>query len=302
MPTITDFKVPPGTPFSTPGSESLPVAGDTTTPEQSPRATVLVVHGYTGHKDRNIVPVAATFATELGCVTHRYTLAHAGIDPNADRITRHAEFTRDRLDYAVEDTRAVIRLIESGDLPGSDLPLIVIGHSRGAAQAIRIAATAHRENWRTKPAGIVCLAPPSDHTRFPEREQRELAEHGFVERACERADGGTVKLGPTWFAHHFDEAGNRSPVNVLAGDIADCNTPALIIHGTADDAVGLEHADTLEELFKARAQRPAAFHRIDDADHNFSAKGTTQNRLVHNPDMTAQIKHHLQRFLDEHLR
>ena len=69
------------------GAEGLPVHGNTHAPESTPRAHVLLIHGYTGCKDRNIVP-ALTNGLRGSCVVHRCTLSHAGIEKDGDRITR----------------------------------------------------------------------------------------------------------------------------------------------------------------------------------------------------------------------
>jgi dienelactone hydrolase len=57
------------------GAEDLPIHGNTHTPVgASPRAVAIVVHGWTGNKDRNINPAIARFlADEANIIAHRIT-------------------------------------------------------------------------------------------------------------------------------------------------------------------------------------------------------------------------------------
>jgi predicted alpha/beta-hydrolase family hydrolase len=287
--------------FATPGAQGKPLHGTTSAPDEPPHAAAVAIHGYTGHRDRNIMPVAAAILRREGIVTHRITLAHAGIREGEDRITLHDDFTRDTLDHATEDVCATLNLIEQGVVTGEELPLVLLGHSRGGSQAIRIAATAHREDWPIKPAAVIALAPPAAHTRFPEHEQRELAQKGFVERQCARAEGGSVRLGPSWFAHRFDDAGNLSPVDVFANDCRDLRCPLLVVHAANDDAVGPEHAEKIRDIFAKH--NPDRFHHatIDNADHNFSAKGTLAEGIETDPETIAALERQIADFLARHI-
>lgn len=263
----------PGEEFALYGAEGLPVYGTTVMPEGEAVGVAVVVHGWTGHRDRNVVPVAAMLAREAGLIAHRITLGHAGVADGEDEITHLDEFAKDRVDFAMEDVKGVLGLMDKGTIPGAGLPLVLIGHSRGGSQVIRMASFAARESWVMQPAGLIALAPPSAHTRFPEFEQEELATTGYVERDVARAAGGKVRMSPTWFAHRFDEAGNFSPTDVFAEDCAGVACPALVVHAGDDDAVGPEHAERIRLLFSRHEEGLFTAATVDGADHNFSARG-----------------------------
>jgi len=293
-----DTRTIAGAEFSTPGAAGKPVCGTTSVPQTQPRGVAILLHGWTGHRDRNIIPVAAKLLTDAGLITHRINLSHCGIPNGHDAISEHSDFQNDRLDNATDDVKAVIKLIERGNIPGTDLPLVLAGHSRGASQAIRIAATAEREAWNTAPAAVIALAPPAAHTRFPDHEQRELAETGYVERPVARATGGIVRMGPSWFAHRFDEAGNLSGRDVFAEDCQDLTRPLLLLHAENDDAVGPEHPTRFKQLFKDTPTDRITHHIIQNADHNFSAKGLTWDTINANPNTIHTLEQHFRRFLD----
>ena len=296
-----DTRTLAGPEFSTPGAAGKAVCGTSSVPETQPRAVAILIHGWTGHRDRNIVPVAAKLLTDAGLITHRINLSHCGIPNGHDTISEHNDFKNDRLDNATTDVNAVINLINQGNIPGKGLPLILAGHSRGASQAIRIAATAERETWDTVPAAVIALAPPAAHTRFPEHEQTELAENGYVQRPVARATGGAVRMGPSWFAHRFDEAGNLSGRDVFAEDCRDLTRPLLLIHAENDDAVGPEHPARFKELLKDASPQRLAHHIIPNTDHNFSARGITWETIEADLHTIHTLDQHIRHFLDHHL-
>ena len=74
--------------WTLPGSGSFPIVGTTHTPspiQGGPHALAVVVHGFTGTKDRNIVPAVAAGLAERGVLVHRFTMSHAGVEKDAGR-------------------------------------------------------------------------------------------------------------------------------------------------------------------------------------------------------------------------
>ena len=251
------------------GSEGLPIHGNTRAPDAvEPMANVLVIHGWTGCKDRNIVP-AVTRALEGACVVHRFTMSHAGIGKDSDEITRPEEFERDSLEFCVRDIARVAERATSAGAPGADTPLVLIGHSRAGATIVRCAAEEVRENWPVEPKGLVSLAGTATYTRFDEAMRAELEEKGYVEKECTRAPGGVVRMGTPWYRHHLDEPGR----DIFEEDARVVRAPLLIVHGEADDAVPPDHADTVRGYLEAGVCPSVEVLYVPDADHNFNAGG-----------------------------
>jgi len=292
--------LPNQTHFQLTGAEGRRLVGSTTTPNAgtaSARALALVVHGWTGNKDRNIVPAAGNLLHDLDCVVHRITLAHAGVEPHGDRIVDADAFERDRLDNATTDVRAAADAIRTGALEGGHLPWILVGHSRGGAQVLRIAATAARESWPLKPAAVVALAPVSRHGHLHPKEREAFDRDGFVERPCARAPAGKVRMGTSWFQHWIDEPDRDH----FAQDVADLACPTLVVHGEADTSVGLDHADRIQSLAQQHDKADWTFARIPHADHNFGAKGFLGERLDYDPSLLDALRGAVADFLDRAL-
>ncbi len=251
------------------GAEALPIHANTHIPDAPTRAVALIVHGWTGCKDRNIVPVLAAHAASIGLIAHRFTFGHAGIEKDADHITRHDEFARDSLAFQFEDLRRVIDAIDNRTIPGRALPLILIGHSRGGSTVLGAAARAHREHWPITPAAVIAVAAPNAYTRFTEDKRAELAAKGFVEHQLARSDRGSIRMSRTWYAHHLDNPGR----DLFAEDLADARGNILLIHGDADDAVPPSSADHILQALRANPRAHAELVRIPGGDHNLGAVG-----------------------------
>jgi pimeloyl-ACP methyl ester carboxylesterase len=226
---------------------------------------VLIVHGWTGCKDRNIVP-AMTRELERDCVVHRCTLSHAGIERDAQDITKPDEFERDRLAYCVEDVRRALARVMT---PASGPPVVLIGHSRAGATIVRVCAESQRRGWGVTPDALVSLAGTATYTRFTDEMRDELREKGFVERDCPRAPGGVVRMGPSWYEHHTSDLER----DLFAADCADVDRPVLIVHGDGDTSVPIDHAETTARLLRAGVCPGVEVVRVPGADHNLDAGG-----------------------------
>jgi pimeloyl-ACP methyl ester carboxylesterase len=258
------------------GSEGLPIHGNTHLPPGPPRGVAVVVHGYTGHKDRNLVPAVTLDLADAGFVAHRFTLSHAGVEKDGDDITRLDEFERDSNAFCVADIRTVVRAIADGTIPGAGLPLVLVGHSRGGATVYRCAAEAEgfaidgdADAWPIKPTALISLAATATFTRLSPEMVAELDEKGYVERPCGRAPGGTVRLGRSWYAHHFDYPDR----DIFAEAVEAVRCPCLVVHGNNDVSVTPDHADRIMAMLRDNPHAPTRDVRINDADHNFNSLG-----------------------------
>ena len=74
-------------PWTLTGPEGLPIHGESDLPVRA-AAAALIVHGFTGSKDRNIIPALGRHLAEAGVAAHRFTMTHAGLEKDADQITR----------------------------------------------------------------------------------------------------------------------------------------------------------------------------------------------------------------------
>lgn len=256
--------------WSLAGSGGLTIHGKTTRPESTPRATVLLVHGYTGHLDRNVVPLAARQLASLGCLVHRFNLGHCGIRFGEDRITKLDEFERDSVAHSIADIRAVAEAVRSGELEGDGNPLILVGHSRAGSSVLGAAVRSIRTGWTRPVDGVITLASISQYARTNPELLAQVRKHGYIERSAARAEGGSVRIGRSWYEHELESTtGDPFP-----GDMKTLSSlPVALIHGQADTSVPPSESEHIAELLSAGGNERVRLDLIPDADHNFSAKG-----------------------------
>lgn len=283
------------TDWTIPGAEALPIHGTTHHPDATPRAVAVVVHGWTGCKDRNIVPVLTQHAASIGLIAHRFSFGHCGIEKDADAITRHDEFFRDALAFQFDDLRRVIQAIHEGTIVGKGLPLVLIGHSRGGATVLGAAARAHSQRWEIRPHATISIAAPSAYTRLTDDARAELESHGYVEKKVARAEGGVVRMGPSWYEHYTRNPGR----DVFAEDMRAAHGPVLLIHGDADDAVSPRHAERVLEMLEENPNAQPNFVPIRWGDHNLGAVGFGLDHKRANKPAILEAQRAIEDFLSE---
>jgi len=256
--------------WSLTGSDGLTIYGKTTLPSAKPRATVLLVHGYTGHLDRNVVPVAARQLASLGCLVHRFNLGHCGIRFGEDRITKLDEFERDSVSHSLTDIRTVAEAVQSGSLEGAALPMILVGHSRAGASVLGAAVRSIRGEWSRPVDGVITLASIGQYARTSPELLAQVEQNGFIERSAARAEGGSVRIGRSWYEHELDSpTGDPFP-----DDMESLSRLAVaLIHGQADTSVPASESERIAGLLRKGGNERVRLDLIPEADHNFSAKG-----------------------------
>lgn len=256
--------------WSVRGSEGLTVHGKTTRPKGSPRAVALVVHGYTGHIDRNVVPLAARQLASLGCLVHRFNLGHCGIEFGQDRITKLDEFERDGLAHSLFDIRAVAEAVRSGTLDGGDLPMLLVGHSRAGASVLGAAVRSQRGEWTRPVDGVITLASIGQYARTNPELLAQVERDGYLLRPAARAEGGAVRIGRSWYEHELDSP-HGDPFPKDMSELTDM--PIALIHGEADTSVPPSESERILGMLRDSGNERVTLRLIAEADHNFSAKG-----------------------------
>lgn len=144
------------------------------------------------------------------------------------------------------DVRHAIDEITNGRYPLIDPDKIVLcGHSMGGWAAV----VAGAQDERAK--AVVALAAVSDTSGW-----------GFDEAAAEEQfTPWLTDISPKQIVAQWQALPNAHDVVAQISP-----RPLLIIHGTADTAVPLNHSEMLAE----KAQEPVEFHILEGADHGFS--------------------------------
>ncbi|NOU68202.1 alpha/beta fold hydrolase [Paenibacillus sp. LMG 31461] len=128
---MEDYK---GIPFELHMSEQRIVRGDIYKARQEPsKGTLLLLHGYKGFKNWGMFPhVASELAEAVDVVALNFS--HNGVGDNLMDFTELEKFAGDTYTKDLEDIQVIIADIHKH--VGTDKPILLLGHSRGAGVSL----------------------------------------------------------------------------------------------------------------------------------------------------------------------
>lgn len=223
----------------------------------SPRPAVAVVHGFKGFKDWGMFPPFAERLARAGFTAVTFNMSGSGVDEAGD-FTRLERFRRNTYSAELADLASVVGALEQGRLgvaPPTGVGLV--GHSRGGGIAVLHAA----KNRRVR--SLVTWAAIANPMRWSDEERTEWRAHGHLDVVNSRT--GQVMPLSTEVLDDMDLHERDLNIEVAARRVS---VPWLIIHGTADDAVSVDDAESLQA---ENARDTTRLLRIDGAGHTFGA-------------------------------
>ena len=234
-----------------------------------PRATILMLHGTLAHANMEIMATLAEVFAEYGVETLRVTLSlgvsdRTGMFP-CDALQEHRQAD------AKEELSAWMRWLEEKGRPD----VLVLGHSRGAAQVARFAV----EGEEPGPVGLILVAPavstPGGLAASYERrtgtaleplvdEARRRIEDG--KPASVMSDGSFLHCGEgdvtaQTFVAYYGEDDGVDALELVQG----LSMPVIVIAGS-DDPLTTELGPQAAALAEAGE---IEFFTVDGADHFF---------------------------------
>jgi pimeloyl-ACP methyl ester carboxylesterase len=263
--------------FTIPSKENLPIRGDFESHE-SPRALVVLVHGFKGFKDWGFFPWLAQRLVQHRLAVCRFNMSRSGIGDNPESFDRLDLFEGDTYSIELADLRGAVALAQR-EYPS--LPTFLLGHSRGGGVAVLGAANVPNLH------GVVVWSPIARVDRWDDAVKREWRERGFMEVVNAR----TRQVMRTSMNVLDDVETNRDTLDIL-GAAERLRAPLLVVHGTRDDSV--PSSEGREIVSRAN---DASFLLIDRAGHTFNAI----HPLVHIPFellLAAEVSAH---FISAHL-
>lgn len=219
------------TPFTLQNKHGLDLLGDTHTPVGSPKACVILMHGFKGYKDYGFIPILAHDLCDAGMIVHRFNFSTSGMTNEIETFARPDLFALDTWNRQVEDVLRIVQAVRDGELVGGGLPIYLIGHSRGGATVL-LAAGRHADELDL--AGIVTLSAVDRCSRLSQHEQQELLDRGYTITQSARTKQD-LKINSTWLSEQLEDPEAHDVL--LQASRMTC--PACILHGECDDAVNI---------------------------------------------------------------
>lgn len=251
--------------------------------DRNARPLLIICHGFTAHKDWGPFPhFGRQFAT-LGFASIVFNFSHNGIGNDFRRFTEYDKFSRNTIGRELEDLRAVIDAVESGEVGGTVVDryrIGLVGHSRGAGVALLYASL------DTRVKAVAAWSTVATFFRYTQH-QRELWEkEGFLPVTI-RSMQTKLRYGMEMLRDLED---NRDKYD-LAKAVQRLSVPLLLLHGEADVSVRPAEAEKLYEVsHKAKTELVLVPH----VGHMFGVKsGSTKSTpaVEHITDLTARWLH-----------
>jgi alpha-beta hydrolase superfamily lysophospholipase len=217
------------TPFLLQNSRQLELLGDTHLPSALPKACVILMHGFKGYKDYGFIPVLAHDLCRAGLLVHRFNFSTSGMTNDIETFARPDLFEFDTWNRQVEDILCIVRAIRCGDLDGKDMPIFLIGHSRGGGSAL-LAAGRHGEEMNL--AGVITINAVDRCCRMSQTEQDAMLDRGYsiTQSARTKQD---LRIDSAWLSEQIEHPESHD-VLLQAQRIA---CPVCVLHGDSDQAV-----------------------------------------------------------------
>ncbi len=245
--------------FTLTSSENLPIRGDLDIPDR-PRALVVMVHGFKGFKDWGFFPWLAQRFFDHRLAVCRFNMSRAGLGDDPESFDRLDIFEGDTYSTQLADLRLVVEFAQSH---AGELPVFLLGHSRGGGIAILGATDVPRLH------GVAVWSPISHCDRWDDATKREWRRRGHLEQLNTR----TKQLMRMSTAMLDDVEANRERLDIERA-AHELTVPLLVVHGGRDESVPLEEGRRI-----ADAHPNASLLIIDRASHTFNAI----HPLVHVP-------------------
>ncbi len=219
-------------PWQIEGADGETIFGDTHLPAEPPVGVFLVAHGFKGSKDYGMFPRIAETMAGRGFVTHRFNFSHSGMTNDTATFARPDLFERDTWNKQVYDLRAVIEAVTADTLEGSELPFMLLGHSKGGVSVLLTAGRYADTPGVPQPAGVVSVSAPSMCNSMTGQQQQSLNEQGYLLSPSSRT-GQELRVGRIYLAEQLEDPDGHDLLKI-AGRIP---CPVLVVHGEEDTSV-----------------------------------------------------------------
>jgi pimeloyl-ACP methyl ester carboxylesterase len=237
--------------FTIRSRHDLPIRGDIHEP-LSPRALIVLVHGFKGFKDWGFFPWLAERLCDEGYAVVRFNMSRSGIGQNPETFERLDLFAEDTYSGQLDDLRDVISFAQN-DFP--ELPTFLLGHSRGGGVALLGARDVPQL------AGVITWSAISRTDRWDEAMKRKWRADGYREEINAR----TKQVMRLSTAILEDVEAHRERLDVLAA-ARGLEVPLLVIHGERDESVPVAEGQQI-----ADQGRDASLVVIGAASHTYNA-------------------------------
>jgi uncharacterized protein len=240
------------------GALGQPIRGEARVLEgERPKLAVVICHGFKGFREWGFFPSLARGLAVRGYAAITFDLTHNGVGDDGVDFSDLDRFAEQTHTGNLAEISAVLDIIDDGILPDPPEKVVLLGHSRGGAEALIVAANDRRVDGLITWSAIGSIEGRWSAEQIQKWERGETV---FIENARTHQQ---MPIGPGYWA---DIISNRSRLDV-PGAAARLTVPWLLVHGESDETVSPADA---RALFDA-AGTNAELCLIEGASHTFGA-------------------------------
>lgn len=228
--------------------------------------TIICVHGFKGFKDWGFWPFLGNYFAQRKYAVVTFNFSHNGIENDMMEISNLEKFAENTLSLEIAELKELINAFSSDDFGRRSKKIILIGHSRGGADALL--AASNNQNV----SAVITLSSIAKLDRYTDRQKAEWRKIRTWEVVNSRT-GQVLKLNIDLLE---DIELNKNTSLNIENAVRSLNKPFLIIHSTEDLTVPLEEA---ELLFNWSDKKITTFTKIERSGHTYDIQHpfTTSN-------------------------
>jgi len=230
--------------------QKRPIIGDLLLPDSNSRKPVVIVcHGFKGNRNERHIRAIAEALTRPGLVTLRFDFTQVPGESSLPFANMTVSYELEVLDQAVAFTKTISEIDPE--------KIALVGHSLGGLVVGWYAAT-HPEIAAVAPLSGVYSFVDMWTKKYGEKTVRDFKEKGFA-YVFSKSLNRPLKINDSF----YEDAINYDMDKV----IENLSCPILAIHGTADEAVPLEHSKYFVDRSKSSQKQ---LKIVQGADHIYS--------------------------------
>ncbi|MHC4263884.1 MAG: alpha/beta hydrolase family protein [Planctomycetota bacterium] len=258
----------------------------------TPRAGVMLVHGYLAFMDWAFLPALTERLVAAGFAVVTFNLSGSGVGPELDDFTDPVGFAHNTYEQELEDVDAVTRALADGRLGAIDTCRVGLwGHSRGSAMAVLHAARELDRGEKGLRYRALCTWASAAYVgRYEPQRLEEWRRNGHL--WVQLADGRRLRLERD-LLDDFESRPTR--LDVLAA-AARLDVPVQLLQGERDRSVLESEA---AELIDAYPEGRAKLEIVPSAGHNFGARHPLEKIPPQLETALAVTSEHFERYLSD---
>ena len=224
---------------------------------------IIIVNGHNGFYNYGMFPYIQEGLFKNGISTYSFNFSHGGVIGDSDYFADIEKYDKNCMRLETEDLLCVLHNLNS-NLLDRHSKIVLLTHSLGGVPTIFGAKKAQDE--KIDIAGIVLIST----TKTLNLWGKEMTDEWTVNKVYYKKNNRTKQDLPQGFEFLQEVLSSETTWNVER-EVKSLKQPLLIIHGEKDEAVPVDHSESLFAWTK-ETNPDSSLNIIPNATHTFNTK------------------------------